>query len=188
VIVRRAAWAVAGVTLAASGAYVFVYLYRWEWNRALMSSALFIAAEVALVGMLLGRRLMGIERRLDEQSRLDRRQIATRLRESAPPPKVQFRWLAKPDQMNVFVPVLLGAGVILSGLAWLVERLARMTARPVAEQQLAGRLAGIRLPANGFLDTDRDPYAALRGPSTPPLPANSSRIVPNFGNNPSNIR
>ena len=25
-----------GITLAASGAYKFVYLYRWEWNRALM--------------------------------------------------------------------------------------------------------------------------------------------------------
>ena len=26
-----------GATLAASGAYTFVYLYRWEWNRALTS-------------------------------------------------------------------------------------------------------------------------------------------------------
>jgi hypothetical protein len=164
VIVRRLGWAAAGVTAAASGAYVFVYLYRWEWNRALMSSALFLAAEVALVGMLLGRRLLGIERRLDERSRVDRQQIVGRLRESAPPSKVRFQWLARPDQMNVFVPVLLGAGVILSGLAWLVERLARITARPVAEQHLAGRLAAIRLPANGFLDSGRDPYAALRGP------------------------
>ena len=48
-----------GITLAASGAYTFIYLYRWEWNRALMSSALFIAAEVAVVAMLLSRRLAG---------------------------------------------------------------------------------------------------------------------------------
>ena len=31
--------------------------------------------------------------------------------------------------MNVFIPVLLGAGVIASGLAWLVERIARLTSR-----------------------------------------------------------
>ena len=38
------------VTLLASGAYVFVYLYRWEWNRAQVSAAIFVAAEVGLVG------------------------------------------------------------------------------------------------------------------------------------------
>jgi hypothetical protein len=165
-MMRRAGWVVAGLTLAASGAYVFVYLYRWEWNRALMSSALFIAAEVALVAMVLGRRLGGIERRLDERPGLERHQITTRLRESAPPPRVRFEWLSRPDQMNVFVPVLLGAGVLLSGLAWLVERLARATARPVAERHLAGRLERLRLPANGFVDTGPDPYALLRGPTT----------------------
>jgi hypothetical protein len=163
---RRAGWAVAGLTLAASGGYVFVYLYRWEWNRALMSSALFIAAEVALVAMVLGRRLAGIERRLDEPGRVERDRVVTRLRETSPPPKVKFDWLSRPDQMNVFVPVLLGAGVILSGLAWLVERLARATARPAAERHLAGRLDRLRLPANGFLDPGRDPFAALRGPTT----------------------
>jgi hypothetical protein len=163
---RRAGWAMAGLTLAASGAYVFVYLYRWEWNRALMSSALFIAAEVALVAMVLGRRLTGIERRLEERPGHERQRVVTRLRQSAPPPRVRFEWLSRPDQMNVFVPVLLGAGVLLSGLAWVVERLARATARPVAERQLAGRLERLRLPANGFLDTGRDPYTLLRGPTT----------------------
>ena len=29
--------------MAASGSYVFVYLYRWEWNRALISAAIFVA-------------------------------------------------------------------------------------------------------------------------------------------------
>ena len=79
---------------------------------------------------------------------------------------MRFQWLSRPDQLNVFVPVLLGAGVLLTGLAWLVERLARATARPVAEDQLAGRLARLRLPAHGFLDTGPDPLAALRGPRT----------------------
>jgi hypothetical protein len=170
-MMRRAGWAVAGLTLAASGSYVFVYLYRWEWNRALMSSALFIAAEVALVAMVLGRRLAGIERRLDERGPGqrgvgERDRVVARLRETSPPPKVKFEWLSRPDQMNVFVPVLLGAGVLLSGLAWVVERLARATARPMAERHLAGRLHHLRLPANGFLDPGHDPFAALRGPTT----------------------
>ena len=34
--------------MAVLGAYVFVYLYRWEWNRALFAGVLFVAAEVAL--------------------------------------------------------------------------------------------------------------------------------------------
>jgi xanthosine utilization system XapX-like protein len=163
-IARRIGWVVAAVTLAASATYVFVYLYRWEWNRALMSSALFIVAEVGLVGMLLARRLTKIEHRLDQSVASGRHQTVQHLRASAPPPRVRFEWLSRPDQMNVFVPVLLGAGVVLSGLAWLVERLARLTARPLAEHALAARLDDLQLPAKGFLDDAADPFALLRGP------------------------
>lgn len=163
-IAKRLGWVMAAVTLAASGAYVFVYLYRWEWNRALMASALFIAAEIGLVAMMLARRMAAIERRLDNDGRADRRHVMERLRQSAPPPRVRFRWLSRPDQLNVFVPVLLGAGVVLSALAWAVERLARITARPMAERGLAARFDDLRLPASGFLDRGDDPFAVLRGP------------------------
>jgi hypothetical protein len=164
-IVRRLGLAIAGVTLAGAGTYVFVYLYRWEWNRALISSALFIAAEVALVGMVLARRLKSIERQVDDLARADRRRVAALLHENAPPPRVTFDWLARPERMSVFVPVLLGAGLILSALAWLVERLARLTAGPVAEHRLAGRLDDLRLPSDGFLATGRDRLDLLRGPA-----------------------
>jgi hypothetical protein len=30
--------------------YVFVYLYRWEWNRAIVAGIIFLAAEVGLLG------------------------------------------------------------------------------------------------------------------------------------------
>ena len=53
------------VTLGASGWYVFVYLYRWEWNRALISGVIFVAAELALIGTLVLERLSRLERRLD---------------------------------------------------------------------------------------------------------------------------
>jgi hypothetical protein len=165
VIVRRLGLVIAGVTLAASGTYVFVYLYRWEWNRALISSALFIAAEVALVGMVLARRMKSIERQVDDLARADRRRIAGLLHESAPPPRVTFDWLTRPERLGVFVPVLLGAGLILSALAWVVERLARLTAGPVAEHHLAARLDDLRLPPGGFLDAGHDRLDLLRGPA-----------------------
>ncbi|HEX6419164.1 MAG TPA: hypothetical protein VFZ77_11745 [Acidimicrobiales bacterium] len=154
-----------GVTLAASGTYTFVYLYRWEWNRALMSAAIFIAAEVAVMGSLLAQRLKVVADRLDaprpepaQAVRLERIQAA------APPARVSFDWLARPGQMNVFVPVLMGAGVLLSGVAWIVERIARVSATPMAERGLAAQLDSLSLPANGFLASERRPLDLLRGP------------------------
>ena len=35
---------------AISGTYLVVYLYRWEWNRAVISGVFFLAAEIAYVG------------------------------------------------------------------------------------------------------------------------------------------
>jgi hypothetical protein len=66
--------------------------------------------------------------------------------------------------MNVFVPVLMGAGVLLSGIAWVVERLARATVTPVAERGLAAQLDGLALPAHGFATAERAPLDLLRGP------------------------
>jgi hypothetical protein len=160
-----------GLTLAASGAYTFVYLYRWEWNRALMSAAIFIAAEVAVMGSLLSQRLKVISVRLDTQAAAQpsvptpavmlRRE---RIHAAQPPARVGFAWLSRPERMNVFVPVLMGAGVLMSGLAWLVERLARATMSPVAERGLAARLDGLELPAHGFVTAEHQPLDLLRGP------------------------
>jgi hypothetical protein len=152
-------------TLAASGTYVFVYLYRWEWNRALVSAAIFLMAEVAMLGSVLVDRLRRLEGRVASaaeataaQRRLDH------LRSSAPPPSVGFAWMAGSGSTNVFIPVLLGAGAVLSGLAWVVERLARATAGRAAEQGLARRLGTLELPAGGLLASEPDPLALLRGP------------------------
>ena len=49
---RRIAYLAAIVTIAASGYYFFVYLTRWEWNRALTSGVILLAAEIGLVGAL----------------------------------------------------------------------------------------------------------------------------------------
>jgi hypothetical protein len=48
--------------------------------------------------------------------------------------------------MGVFVPVLMGAGALLSLLAWAVERLASMGPTPALERGLARRMSALALP------------------------------------------
>lgn len=153
---RRFAVALGIVVLLASGTYVFVYLYRWEWNRALFAAALFIATEVALGLAWVMERLRSLS---DAVSRLQRADPATleRVRETRPPARRPFAWLAPhTDRFDVFVPILMGAGVVLSGLAWVVERLARATAGPTLERALAARLGALALPPGGLLPARED--------------------------------
>ena len=161
---RRIGALAAVITLLASGSYFFVYLYRWEWNRAQVAGAIFIAAEVGVVGWLISDRIRRVERRLDRMAATAQERRAHIIREHAPPPRVSFAWLTRTDRTSVFIPVLLGAGALLSALAWLVERVSRATAGRVAEQGLAHRLGTIELPSGGLLDGDEDPVAILRGP------------------------
>ena len=162
-IVRRLGLLALVATLGASGWYVFVYLYRWEWNRAVISGVIFVAAEIALIGTLVIERLGRLERRVDESERRSAARpdpaLLARVREAAPAASEPFAWLAKrPTDTSVFVPVLLGAGVVFSALAWVVERVARVTARPSAERSLARRLDSLALPAGGLVhghDDDR---------------------------------
>jgi len=146
--------------MAASGSYVFVYLYRWEWNRALISAAIFVAAEVALIGAIALGRLAKLDRRLDGPTgrpAVDER-VRRRLQQNVPEAAKPFAWLNR-SQTNVFVPVLFGAGIVLSGLAWLVDRVARITAGPAVEDGLARRLAALQPPSGGMLGgRQRDPY------------------------------
>lgn len=161
---RRAGALAAIASLVGSGAYVFVYLYRWEWNRAQISAAIFVAVEVGLVGWLLADRVRRVELRL-ERIAVDAEQRRLHvIRDTAPPPRTGFAWLARPERMSVFIPVLLGAGAVLSGVAWVVERVARATAGRAAERGLAHRLGALDLPPGGLLDGGADPLALLRGP------------------------
>jgi hypothetical protein len=155
---RRIAWAVGVGTLAYSGAYVFVYLYRWEWNRTLTAGLFFLAAEIGLAAAIVVERIRKLEQRLD--ARLDagdpaHAQVRARLAESTPPPRDHFAWLRSSTQRtSVFIPVLMGAGMILSALAWLVERVARATAGRAGEVKLARRLLPITLPTEPIVADD----------------------------------
>ena len=157
---RRIGLAALLIVLVAAGWYVFVYLYRWEWNRALVSGIIFLAAEVALLGALVLDRLEKLGRRL---AQLDHgpngERVLRRLREHAPTPARPFAWM-EPQQTNVFVPVLLGAGVVLSALAWVVDKVARLTAVPTMERGLARELATLQPAADGLLgEPPTDPFA-----------------------------
>ena len=161
---RRIGVLAAVVTLLASGAYFFVYLYRWEWNRAQVAAAIFLAAEIGIVGWLVTDRIRRVERRMDHVASTAQERRLHVLRQTAPAPRVSFAWLTRTDRTSVFIPVLLGAGAVLSGMAWVVERVSRATAGRAAERGLANRLGALEPPAGGLLDGAEDPLALLRGP------------------------
>ncbi|MET8445726.1 hypothetical protein [Streptomyces sp. NPDC005209] len=156
---RRIAYLFGGAAAAGAGVYVVVYLYRWQWQRAILCGVLLLVVEVMLLGIVLLGRLTRIEERLRDADRRQRESAArqedvlARLR-NTPDTGSRFRWLEDPaERTYVFVPVLMVTGVLLSGLAWLVQRIASKTARPVAERRLAGRLAVLAAPGP---DEDRD--------------------------------
>ncbi|HWI02520.1 MAG TPA: hypothetical protein VNT52_01595, partial [Acidimicrobiales bacterium] len=127
-----------------------------------IAGVLFVATEVAMGTALVLSRL----RRLEARMQAPDPAVLARIRETAPPAHDHFEWLApKADRLGVFVPVLIGMGVVASGLAWLVERLARVTASPVLERGLASRLTALAWPAGGLVpDKGEDPLAILEGP------------------------
>lgn len=162
-IARRLAYIMLAIVIAASGAYLFIYLYRWEWNRALISGMIFLAAEVAVIGWVLNNKLTELGRRVDH-ARV--RRIAGHLDSARQRPSTAFEWL-RPDKSNVgvFVPILMGAGLLMSGLAWVVERLGRATAGRAVDYRMAAKLSRLAPPAGGFLDDSSDPLRDLRGPA-----------------------
>ena len=161
---RRIAVLLGVTVLAATAVYFFVYLWRWEWNRALIAGLLFLATQVAIATATVLNRLHVLSERLSSADPA----VLGRIRESAPPLRNHFEWLSpRSSRMGVFVPVLIGMGVVASGLAWLVERLARATAGPVLERSLAGRLGPLAWPAGGLVPDDGDPLAVLDGPVPP---------------------
>ncbi len=158
---RTALVGVVGV-LAASGAYALIYLFRWEWHRAIITALFFVAAEVALGVVVILRRLARVEERLEQVGLAVGRgagdidpAVLARIREAAPPPRSPFGWLDPNDaKLGVFLPFLLGVGAVASGLAWGVEQMARRTTMPALEHRLAQRLAPLAVPSGGLLGAE----------------------------------
>ena len=158
--------------LAITGAYTLIYLFRWEWNRAIITGIFFLAAELALAIVLLLRRFTRLEHRLDRIEAPNQPHaevdpvVLDRLRESKPPARRPFAWLdprQSSQHTNVFLPFLLGVGAVASALAWVVEHLARRTASPLLETRLAHALMPISLPAGGLIGSTPAPIVETHG-------------------------
>lgn len=146
-----------GLSTVAAAVYLVIYLYRWEWQRAIICGVLLLAVEGFLVCAILLGRMGRLERRLndaDARSEEIRRRLELSRQEGSANP---FRWLGADSREDaggttrtyVFVPILMVTGAALSGVAWVIQRIAAATARPGAERRLAGRLAPLAAPAGG---------------------------------------
>jgi hypothetical protein len=149
--VKAFAWLAGIGTLVAGAAYMLVSLHRWEWNRALFFGLIVVIAEIGLATALVLRKLgqLADTRAADP--------MASAVRDSRPPAPHRFQWLkdSTTGQLNVFVTFLVGGGIVLSGVAWLLDRVASATATPIAEGRLARRLEPIRYPHGGLLVDQR---------------------------------
>jgi hypothetical protein len=140
------AWAAAIGTLLMGLIYMVVSLNRWEWNRALFFGLIVLIAEVGIVGALILRRLTRIE-----QAKLDPAILAI-LRETRPAAPHRFGWLEETTtQMNVFITFLVGGGIILSGMAWVADKIGARTYTPAGEEKLARQLGSISYPRGGLM-------------------------------------
>ncbi len=142
------------LTLLASGAYIFIYLDRWEWTRALFVTMIFVIAEVALAALLIMQRLQRIEARFDERDAHDElfdESVLLRLRQTRPDYD-RFAWLRESmNRTNVFITMVVGGGIVLSGLAWVIDKIAGRTVTASREQQLAEQLHTIAFPRSHFV-------------------------------------
>ncbi|SOC50049.1 hypothetical protein SAMN05660748_2787 [Blastococcus aggregatus] len=157
---RKLSWIVASVALIACAGYLFVYIYRWEWHRALLVGILFLATLVGLCTGLVLRRLSAVAHRAP--TRDDHPPAALERLRAAPVESRPFPWLRPPsrsrslDGAHIFIPVLLGGGFLVSGIAWAIERVAGSSARSGVEEQLAADLEGIAFPTTPLVPTDAE--------------------------------
>lgn len=150
---RLVGYTFGGLSVAYAGYYTVLYLTRWEWQRALISGVLLLVVEVFLATVLLLTRVSRLDNRL-EQSDARIEDVRKRLEQTRTPTPNRFTWLTSADlsELNgtqrtfVFVPVLMVAGAVLSGLAMVIQKVAGATGRPEAERRLAGRLATLAVP------------------------------------------
>ena len=167
----RAGLVVSIFSTAIAGIYLFVYLYRWEMHRAIVAGVLFVAGEIAVATTLVLRKIESL--RVPARAPIDG-SSASDIRPEPPPSTGQqrptdqrhFRWLGM-DRMNVFIPVLLGANIIVSGIAWLVEHLARSAPAKGRGRAIERDLATLALPLGGFFELPSSGNAPLDEDAAP---------------------
>jgi hypothetical protein len=142
-VTRAVLVALALVVLVVSGVYMIVDLARWEWNRAIISGLFFVASLVIVSTFAVMRAIQRLGVRLDRLAAANHSEVRAVLRSSNDQTAARhFEWLdQQPDRLSVFVPVLLGAGVILSALAYVIERIAGAFAGATLDRRTAAEIA-----------------------------------------------
>lgn len=117
----------AAIAAATSFYYTMAYVSRWEWNRAQMAGVFTVLAAVIAAGIMIDARLREVRQSLDKLAAQGGAPPAPP--EQPPSPtrtmtdRQDFAWLTvKPERYGVFIPLLVGAGMLASGLAWAFER------------------------------------------------------------------
>ena len=138
-------------TLLGAALYMIVSLNRWEWNRALFFGLIVLIAEVGLATGLVLRKLTRIDR-----SPTSQREILLALRETRPELPDRFAWLKESTRggTNVFITFIVGGGLIIAAIGWMVDRIASKTSTTFAEERLAGELSSIAYPSGGIVVDD----------------------------------
>jgi hypothetical protein len=151
--VKTIAWLAGVGTLLAGVFYLVISLNRWEWNRALFFGLIVLIAEVGLATGLVLRRLARMEHILKGPAPAD--PAVVQILSETRPARDRFAWMREStNQMNVFITFIVGGGVLLSGVAWLVDRVASKTSSPAGEERLARQLYPISYPSGGLLLDD----------------------------------
>ncbi len=157
---KKLSWIFGVATLVGAGAYTVVSLARWEWTRALFYGIVFLAAELGLVAGAILSRLAKLQRSID---------LAAPAPVPAPDPRLlevvraaghehdRFPWLQVRatdivTRTNVFITLVVGGGVVLSGGAWVLDKLGSRTVDRGRESQLAEELASIAYPEGLLVD------------------------------------
>ena len=147
---KKLMWVFALATFFGAAAYSVISLNRWEWNRALFFGLVVLVSEIGLAtGLVL--------RKLDRSPPAPvngERDVVRRVLRDERPHRNRFAWLQPEEVMsrtNVFITMLVGGGVLLSGLAWVLDRLAAKTTTSIEEGRLAGDLTRIAYPEDGLL-------------------------------------
>ena len=147
---KAVGWLAGVATLVGAFVYTVLSLNRWEWNRALFFGLIVVVAEVGLAAALVLRKLG----QLDDRPALDPNVLRT-LQEHRPPRPNRFAWLDPVNgRTNVFITFLVGGGVAVSAVAWVIDKVASRTGSTARERQLAEHLGRISYPADGLLADD----------------------------------
>ena len=161
-IAKRIGVLLVTVTMVASGAYVLVYLQRWEWNRALIAGTFMLASEMILVAAVLAGRIRAVERKVTAAvDRTQQERVLRRLREAPGRPSRPLR--LAPSHRHRHVRLRARADGRRAGAVRLSPGSSSGSPRPPPARPWSAawprRLVGFSVPDEPLVEADTDPLA-----------------------------